>query len=115
MGHCEEVITTQCTQTSQSATQHSAVVDQSTRLVETGVPRAIDHSAHAVVGHAAGYDGAGPTVVGHAVGGLAVGGASYGAGHHYKREADAEADADADASYGYGVAAPHAVGYVAPV
>merc|ERR1711864_14811 len=111
MGHCEEVITTQCTQTSQSATQHSAVVDQSTRLVETGVPRAIDHSAHAVVGHAAGYAVAGPTVVGHAVvghavGGLAVGGASYGAGHHYKREADAEADADADASYGYGVAAP---------
>merc|ERR1712236_85476 len=81
--HCEEIVTTQCTQTSQSATQHSGVVDQHTRLVETGVPRAIDHRAHA------------------------VGGASYGVGHHYKREADA--DADADASYG------HAVGYVSPV
>merc|ERR1711942_170175 len=121
--HCEEVITTQCTQTSQSATQHSAVVDQSTRLVETGVPRAVDHSAHAVVAAPAVAVGptvvshavAAPAVVGHAVGGLAVGGlavggASYGVGHHYKREADA--DADADASYGYGVAT---AGYVAPV
>merc|ERR1712236_112388 len=89
--HCEEIVTTQCTQTSQSATQHSGVIDQHTRLVETGVPRAIDHRAHAVVGHA--------------VGGLAVGGASYGVGHHYKRDADA----DADASYG------HAAGYVSPV
>merc|ERR1712168_985309 len=67
--HCEEIVTTQCTQTSQSASQNSEVVDQFTRLVETGVPRAIDHSAHAVVDHA--------------VGGLAVGGASYGVGHHY--------------------------------
>merc|ERR1712215_649364 len=86
--HCEEIVTTQCTQTSQSATQHSGVVDQFTRLVETGVPRAIDHRAHAVVGHA-------------------VGGSNFGVGHHYKREADA--DADADASYG------HAIGYVSPV
>merc|ERR1712215_274275 len=93
--HCEEIVTTQCTQTSQSATQPSGVVDQHTRLVETGVPRAIDHRAHAVVGHA--------------VGGLAVGGASYGVGHHYKREADA----DADASYGH--AAGYAAGYVSPV
>merc|ERR1712236_182857 len=36
--HCEEIVTTQCTQTSQSATQHSGVVDQHTRLVETGYP-----------------------------------------------------------------------------
>jgi len=115
--HCEEIITTQCTQTSQSATQHSAVVDQSTRLVETGVPRAIDHSAHAVVAApavAVGHAVAAPAVaVGHAVGGLAVGGAGYGigaVGHTWKREAEADADAEADASYGYGVA-----GYVAPV
>merc|ERR1712236_107578 len=57
--HCEEIVTTQCTQTSQSASQHSGVVDQHTRLVETGLPRAIDHRAHADAdasyGHAAGY------------------------------------------------------------
>merc|ERR1712215_575544 len=175
--HCEEIVTTQCTTTSQSATQHSEVVDQFTRLVETGVPRAIDHSAHAVVGHAVagpavvghalagpavvgqafagpaivdhaitgsgvvghdvggfaiadhavassavvGHAVAGPAVVGHAVsgpavvgqtvtgsgvvghdvGGLSVGGASFGIGHHFKREADA-----------FNV---HAAGHVAPV
>merc|ERR1711942_410186 len=100
--HCEEIVTTQCTQTSQSATHHSGVVGQTTRLVETGVPRAINHgAAHAVVGHG--------------VGGHAIAGASYGVGHHYKREAEAEPEAEA---YGYGrtvAAAPHAVGYVAPV
>merc|ERR1712215_249723 len=92
-------------------------VDQSTRLVETGVPRAIDHSAHAVVAApavAVGHAVAAPAVaVGHAVGGLAVGGAGYGigaVGPPWKREAEADADAEADASYGYGVA-----GYVAPV
>merc|ERR1712215_257089 len=113
--HCEEIVTTQCTQTSQSATQHSEVVDQFTSLVVTGVPRAIDHSAHAVVGHAiagpavvghavagpavvghavaspavVGHAVAGPAVVGHDVGGLSFGGASFGIGHHFKREADA--------------------------
>merc|ERR1711962_858395 len=35
---CEEVVTTQCTQTSQTASSHTALVDKSTRLVETGVP-----------------------------------------------------------------------------
>merc|ERR1712098_614683 len=39
---CEEVITTQCTQTSQTASTHTAVVDQSTRLVETGLPAPVD-------------------------------------------------------------------------
>merc|ERR1712215_414362 len=145
--HCEEIVTTQCTQTSQSATQHSEVVDQFTRLVETGVPRAIDHSAHAGIGHAVtgppvvghavagpavvgpavtgpavvGHDIGGPAVVGHAVagpavvgqavagpavvghdvGGLSFGGASFGVGHHFKREADA-----------FDI---HAAGFVAPV
>merc|ERR1712236_52338 len=65
--HCEEIVTTQCTTTSQSASQNSEVVDQFTRLVETGVPRAIDHSAHAVVGHAVANSIASPAVVGHAV------------------------------------------------
>merc|ERR1712236_15600 len=68
--HCEEIVTTQCTTTSQSASQNSEVVDQFTRLVETGVPRAIDHSAHTVVGHAV----AGPAVVGHAFAGPAIAG-----------------------------------------
>merc|ERR1712236_169917 len=66
--HCEEIVTTPCTTNSQSASQNSEVVDQFTRLVETGIPRAIDHSAHAVVGHAV----AGPAVVGHALAGPAI-------------------------------------------
>jgi|ERR1712059_194536 len=89
---CEEVITTTCTQTSQTAQQSSAVVDTSSKLVEEGVPKVIEHAP--VAYHA-------PVAVAHHAPAVAV--HSYG-----KRSADADAvaDADADASYGYGA---HAV------
>merc|ERR1719309_619723 len=37
--NCEEVVTTECTQISQTSTQTSQVVDKSTSLVEAGVPK----------------------------------------------------------------------------
>merc|ERR1712002_1203817 len=39
---CEEVITTQCTQTSQTAASATAIIDKTTRLVETGLPAPVD-------------------------------------------------------------------------
>merc|ERR1711962_1298330 len=45
---CEEVVRTVCTQTSETASHHSHVVDTSSRLVEAGVPAAIPHG-HGVV------------------------------------------------------------------
>jgi len=67
---CEEVVRTVCTQTSETASHHSHVVDTSSRLVETGVPHAIPHGP--VVGHG--------VVAGHS-------------GYH-KREAEADPEAD---------------------
>jgi len=121
--HCEEVITTQCTQTSQSSRTHSAVVGQDSQVVSTGVsahhgaavaPVAIAHGAVAPVapGFAVhgglAHGGVAPVAVapGFAVhGGLAHGGVAPVAsahGHIGKREAaaDAEASPDADA-HGY--------------
>merc|ERR1711970_340637 len=137
---CEEVVTTQCTQTSQTASSHTALVDKSTRLVETGVPAPVDphaganyvapagtvigHSGGAVVGGAVGVGAVGvgyghgvavgaPAVV--ATTGTVVGTHSY---HKREAEAEAEADAEADASYGYGavsgVVAPVAVAHSGP-
>ena len=37
--HCREVVTTTCTQTTQTATQTSAVVDTFSRLLQEGVPK----------------------------------------------------------------------------
>merc|ERR1712215_652119 len=99
--HCEEIVTTQCTQTSQSATQHSEVVDQFTRLVETGVPRAIDHSAHAGIGHAV----TGPAIVDHAVTGPAV------VGHNFGGFAIADHAVASSAVVGHAVSGPAVVGH----
>merc|ERR1712126_613862 len=49
---CEEVVRTVCTQTSETASHHSHIVDKSTRLVEAGVPHAIPHGHGVVAGHA---------------------------------------------------------------
>lgn len=101
--NCEEVVTTQCTQTSQTVAHASAIVDKSTRLVETGVPRPIPVAAPVAVAHA------------HAPVVATVGHGNYGHGgaHYGKREAEAEPEADAEPGYGYGrgyaVAAPVAV------
>merc|ERR1711872_1179566 len=43
----EEVITTQCTQTSQTAASATAIIDKTTRLVETGLPASVDPHAGA--------------------------------------------------------------------
>jgi hypothetical protein len=98
---CEEVVTTQCTQTSQTAHRSSAIVDKSSRLVEAGVPHAVPvvpvvHAAPVAVAHHGGYGG------GH--------GNGYG-----KREATAEAEAtpDADAEAYYGGRRSHVAPYVA--
>jgi len=104
---CEEVITTQCTQTSQTASSVTAIIDKSTRLVETGLPTPVDpHAGAAYVAPAgtviaqSGGPVAGPGVgVGGPVGGSAELAAAVGAtqgviGGYGKR------DAEADASYG---------------
>merc|ERR1712126_767018 len=70
--NCEEVVTTECTQISQTSTQSSQIVDKSTSLVEAGVPKPIPH-AHTLPVHA----------------------------HHAKRHAHAEADAEAEAEPWY--------------
>merc|ERR1712126_73098 len=76
--NCEEVVTTECTQISQTSTQSSQIVDKSTSLVEAGVPKPIPH-AHTLPVHA----------------------------HHAKRHAHAEAepepqaDAEAEAEPSY--------------
>ena len=92
--NCEEVVTTECTQISQTSTQTSQVVDKSTNLVEAGVPKPIPQ---------------GPVLPVHA--------------HHTKRHAHAEpepepeADAEAEASPWYGHRYNHQTyaAYVAPL
>jgi len=87
---CEEIVRTVCTQSSETASHHSHVVDTSSRLVEAGVPHAIPHGHGVVAGHA---------------------------GYH-KREAEAEAEAEP--GYGYRHGAPirrvhaHVKGHPAP-
>lgn len=96
--HCEEVVTTHCSQTSQTSRHHSAVVGHDSKVVAAGV-----------VGHAAVAVGAvHPGAVAH--GAVAV--PAVAASHSYgKRDADAEPEADAEADpeadadagiYGYG-------------
>merc|ERR1711962_1207718 len=85
--NCEEVVTTECTQISQTSTQTSKVVDKSTSLVEAGVPKPIPH-AHHVKRHA-----------------------------HAEAEPEPQADAEAEAEPWYGHRYNHHTyaAYVAPL
>merc|ERR1712083_507536 len=77
---CKEVITTQCSQTSQKVATHSAVVGHDTKVGPAAVVATHGHvHGHAVAGHAvAAHPVAGHAVAGHAVAGHAHGGVYHG-------------------------------------
>jgi len=95
--HCEEVITTQCTQTSQTSRSHSAVVGQDSQVVSTGVS---PHPGVAVAPVAVAHGAVAPVVAGAVAVGAAHGAVApvaHAHGHIGKREADPEAAPDAEA------------------
>merc|ERR1712212_521792 len=77
---CKEIITTQCSQTSQKVATHSAVVGHDTKVGPAAVVATHGHvHGHAVAGHAvAAHPVAGHAVAGHAVAGHAHGGVYHG-------------------------------------
>jgi len=82
---CKEIITTQCSQTSQKVATHSAVVGHDTKVGPAAVVATHGHvHGHPVAGHAvAAHPVVGHAVAGHAVAGHAVAGhAVAGHAHH---------------------------------
>lgn len=77
---CKEVITTQCSQTSQKVAHHSAVVGHDTKVGPAAVVATHGHAAVAVAAPVAVGYGHGHAVAGHAVAGHAV--AGHGGVYH---------------------------------